>query len=489
MEKTHIGYQREQLLNRLRFDNPWWSRGAIDEAFDALPRRAYLEKFYALVRDTDVRRGIILMGPRRVGKTVMIFHVVKRLLEDGVDPRKIVYVSVDTPIFNRTSLEELFAAARESAGEAEAGTEGFYVFFDEIQYLRDWEIHLKSMVDSYRGAKFVASGSAAAALRLRSVESGAGRFSDFRLPPLTFREFLGMRALDRLCVPARMEYGGETIEYLSTFDVAELNRQFMDYMNFGGYPEVVFSEKIRSDPGRFVRNDIIDKVLLRDLPGLYGIADVQELNAFFSVIAYHSGCEFSYESMARTSGVKKETLKKYIEYLEAAFLIKIVKRVDENARRFRRMTAFKIFLTNPSLRCALFQPLTGSDEMLGSVVETTVFAQLFPRESPSVFYANWREGRAQGEVDVVGLARATQKVFWASEIKWSDKFAENPAELKSLIRFAETAGLRDAIVTTVGKTKNVTLRNGLTLHFVPASVYALALSANTLAGRENVPGF
>lgn len=478
-----IGYRREQLLNRLRFDNPWWTRNKIDEVVASLPRRAYLEHFYSLVRDEDVRRGIILMGPRRVGKTVMIFHAVQRLIDDGVNPRKIIYVSVDTPIFNRASLEELFALARESLGTPEE-TNGFYVFFDEIQYLREWEIHLKSLIDSYRGTKFAASGSAAAALKLKSNESGAGRFSDFQLPPLTFCEYLKMKSLDHLCVPAHLNWNGEKREYLSAFDVPALNGHFLDYLNFGGYPEVVFSEKIQADPGRFVRGDIIDKVLLRDLPSLYGIADVQELNAFFSVIAYHSGCEFSYESMARASGVRKETLKKYMEYLEAAFLIKIVHRVDANARRFQRQTSFKIFLTNPSLRCALFQPLTAGDDMPGNLVETAVFAQMFPRENAPVFYANWRAGRTQSEVDMVGLSRATQTVEWASEIKWSNKFVEKPTELKSLVRFAEISGLKDCIVTSIDKTRDVALKNGCVLHFIPASVYALAISANTLGGRR-----
>ena len=231
-----------------------------------------------------------------------------------------------------------------------------------------------------------------------------------------------------------------------------------------------------------MRSDIIDKVLLRDLPSLYGITDVQELNRFFSVIAYHSGNEFSYESLSQSSEVRKETLKRYIEYLEAAFLIRIVKRVDKNAKHFHRTTSFKIFLTNPSLRSAIFQPISEGDPMLGAAVETAVLAQLFPREGASrIHYANWRVGRSQGEVDLVGLDPATQKVAWASEVKWSDRFVEAPGELKALIHFVEENTLQDAIVTTMSKTKDVQLQNGCVLHFIPASVYALNLSKNTLS--------
>ena len=157
--------------------------------------------------------------------------------------------------------------------------------------------------------------------------------------------------------------------YVDTLDIGKLNSYFIDYINFGGYPEIVFSERMRQDPGQYIRHDIVDKVLLRDLPSLYGIQDTQELNRLFIYIAYHSGEEFSYEVISRESEIKKEVLKKYLMYLEAAFLINIVYKVDANAKTMQRITSFKIYLTNPSLRCALFSPLTETDPAIGGMVE------------------------------------------------------------------------------------------------------------------------
>src|SRR5690606_4611236 len=71
------------------------------------------------------------------------------------------------------------------------------VFFDEIQYLKDWERHLKVLVDSYPDTKFIVSDSAAAALKWHSTESGAGRFTDFMLPTLTFQEFIHLKQKER----------------------------------------------------------------------------------------------------------------------------------------------------------------------------------------------------------------------------------------------------------------------------------------------------
>lgn len=466
------GQLKEQMIKRMSIDNPWWLSRTIAKDYKDMPPRAYLSEFYPLVADTSVRRAIILMGPRRVGKTVMIYHAIDKLIAEGVDPQKIIYISIDTPIYNNTSLEELFNYARQALKQ-EDNYDGYYVFFDEIQYLKNWEVHLKSLVDSYRTVKFVASGSAAAALKMKSNESGAGRFTDFMLPPLTFFEYLNLQNLNSIIVESR----GKIAPY-DSINIEELNRLFIDYINYGGYPEVVFSEKIRSNPGQYIKNDIIDKVLLRDLPSLYGITDIQELNKLFVHIAFRSGNEFSYEKLSSEAGIKKEILKKYLEYLEAAFLIKVVNRIDQNAKHLQRVTSFKIYLTNPSLRCALFSPIDDSDDFIGSMVETAIFAQWIQGGKSDFYYANWTKGREKGEVDIVWMDPATQKAFSLAEIKWTDRFVENPTELKSLLRFLENnPDIRKIIVTTRTRTKTYKiLKLKEDILFIPAAIYAYWIS-------------
>ncbi len=483
---SQSNYLQEQILNRLRMDNPWWATNTIDDYFQQMQRRLYLELFYPLVADTELRRGLLLMGPRRVGKTVMLYHTIQKLIENGVNPQKIIFISIETPIYNRISLEELFTLARQAVGKADE-LKGFFVFYDEIQYLKDWEIHLKSVIDTFLYSKFVASGSAAAALKKKSQESGAGRFTDFNLPPLTFNEYIHLKNLNGLMIPTTINWMGEELESFDTIDIRTLNEHFIQYINFGGYPEVVFSEKIQANPGQFIRSDIVDKVLLRDLPSLYGITDVQELNSLFTVIAYHSGSEFSYDNLSKMSGVKKDTLRKYIEYLQAAFLIRIVHKTDINAKKFQRATAFKIYLTNPSLRCALFQPIQPMDEKMGDMVETTIFAQWIQRSTANISYANWKEGRNSGEVDIVGLSSINQKPLWAVEVKWSDRYYEHTGELQSLLNFMENNRIGQAIVTSIEKKGKKQLEK-VALQFIPTAVYAYIVGHNTLQERRQKIG-
>lgn len=459
---------------RLREDNPWWlSGGGIDAERAAMPRRAYLPAFSGLIRSEDVRRAVLLMGPRRVGKTILVFHAIHALLQEGVAGRDILYVSLETPSLIGLSLDALVRRF-EKMFDRPAGTR-LYVFFDEIQYLKSWEVHLKSLVDSYRDCQFVATGSAAAALKHKSAESGAGRFTEFVLPPLTFFEFL--RFLDKENDLIREEPDAEGPRRFVATDIHGLNAAFVDYLNFGGYPEAVFFEGVRRNPRRFIKSDIIDKVLLRDLPSLYGISDVQELNALFNTLAYNTAQELSLEDLSQSSGVSKPTIGKYIEYLEAAFLIKRLQRVDNNARHFKKAMTFKVFLTNPTMRAALFTALSESDAAIGHLVETAVFSQWLHNDAhiESLRYARWK----RGEVDLVSLD-ARQQARFAVEVKWSDRAFEDAKEIKGIIEFARTNKLARMPLVTTRSRAGVKQMNGVEIEFAPTSLHCYTVGRNTL---------
>ena len=91
----------------------------------------------------------------------MMYHAIQRLIDDGVPAQNIIYISVETPIYNKILLEQLYYLSCHTLGKSMTKDQ-MYVFYDEIQYIKEWEVELKSMVDTYRNVKFVASGSAAA---------------------------------------------------------------------------------------------------------------------------------------------------------------------------------------------------------------------------------------------------------------------------------------------------------------------------------------
>ncbi|WP_298368302.1 ATP-binding protein [Azospirillum sp.] len=436
-----------EIRQRLRLDNPWWRDGKVEDYLAPPSRRAHFEPFFKLVTNREVQRAVILMGPRRVGKTVLIRQVIDQLIKDGARPEDTLYLSLDTPVYTGLGLEKILRI--HWSEEEILDRRPRWVFFDEVQYLRDWERHLKSLVDAIPNIRFVVSGSAAAALRLKSTESGAGRFTDFMLPALAFCEymnFIGFPSVDEM-------------------PIEDLNRHFFDYINYGGFPEVVLNEGVRKNVGRFVKEDILDKVLLRDLPALYGIDSIQELNHLFTVLAYNTAEEVSYDGLSQSSGLAKNTVRKYVEYLEAAFLIIKLPRIDQNAKRFKRETHFKVHLANPSIRAALFGPVDQDDDIAGMLVETAIAAQLLHAAGLSRFrYARWNGG----EVDFVEHNEKNNETYFIIESKWTDRYIEKPEELKSLIHFIGKNTTKSVWITTKTKYSKKDMLSS-SLVFIPSA--------------------
>lgn len=469
-----------EIARRLAQHNLWWSQ-AIGAALPegASPKRVYFSPFKALALNFSVRRATILLGPRRVGKTFMVKQLIHDAIQDGFDPDAILYAAMDTPVYAGVSLEQFL-----DLFPKDKRNERRLVIFDEIQYLSNWEVHLKNLVDNYPNTKFIALGSAAAALKLKSAESGAGRFSDFMLPPLTFYEFLKFLGEEEKLVDS-IEKDGKP-EYRAK-DIDALNKRFIDYLNFGGYPEAVLNKDIRDNSEQFIRNDIIDKVLLKDLPSLYGISDIQQLNKLFSFLAYNAGAEASLENISQKSGISKPTIRRYIEYLESAFLIIKLPTVDENCKTLQRQRNFKVYLNNPSMRAALFGPV-GIDETdkIGHLTESAIFAQWQHSQSfRQLRYARWKN---EGEVDVVYLLTDKPKPLWLGEFSWSDDIANKYGQatrsiatmLKSHKKTVVMAFLTTKTLTTATEIE------GLRVPIWPSALYCYFVGRNITTNLEKL---
>jgi predicted AAA+ superfamily ATPase len=459
----------QHVIEHLKRLNPWWNNAQMDAGTSGLRPRAYLDPVQQLLQEPNLRRAVVLLGQRRVGKTILIRHLIAALLkQEGVSAQRIAYMEMDHPLLHGQSLGAL---VHQIEGAAPGGNGLRYLFFDEIQSHKDWEKSLKPLVDHRPDLRILVSGSAAAALKRQSTESGAGRFTDFLLPPLTFSEYLQLHPDD----PAIIE---EEHNIYMLKDIQRLNEQFVEYIRFGGYPELALSPTVRNNPERFVKSDIVDKVLLRDLPQLYGIQDIQELNSLFTLLAFNTAEEVSFEQLSQRSGVAKPTIQRYIEYLEAAFLVKRVFRVDQDGRRYQRARNFKVYLTNPAMYTGLFGISQPDDSEFGHLVETALFAQRF-HEDVRLNYAHW--GADDCEVDLIELSQALKPVM-ALEIKWSNRYANKPETLRGLMKFVRCNRLSKAWATTRSKFSRIEI-DGTPIVQWPAAALAFHYGVRAVRGR------
>lgn len=173
----------EQVIKVLRQYNPWWRNPlAIKEENKPQKRLAYYEALRMISHKT-IRRFAVLSGARRVGKTTIMYQMMNSLIDEGVNPKNILYVSFDNPIVKLVNVETVLSIY-ESLYPIE-GTR--YIFLDEIQYTEHWELWMKVIYDSRKDIRLTATGSASPILEKGSTDSGTGRWSILKIhPPCRF---------------------------------------------------------------------------------------------------------------------------------------------------------------------------------------------------------------------------------------------------------------------------------------------------------------
>ncbi|WP_246848969.1 AAA family ATPase [Aquimarina sp. U1-2] len=97
----------EKIIERLRYENPWWIIKEISHTYSIMSKRLYFDLFYPFVLERSIKRALVLMGPRRVGKTVILFHCIGNLLKEGTNPHKLFFVGIDNPIYALENLLRL----------------------------------------------------------------------------------------------------------------------------------------------------------------------------------------------------------------------------------------------------------------------------------------------------------------------------------------------------------------------------------------------
>ena len=145
--------EKNELLSRL---NRWWQNGQVKKAFLYKSVRSEFHKIDSLL---SYERILAITGPRRVGKSTLIYQTIDNLIKKGTNPKRILFLTGDEPaLFNKKStigdvLEGYFnEILHESVDEL---LDKVYVFIDEIHAINDWQLWLKSYYDKKYKIKFV----------------------------------------------------------------------------------------------------------------------------------------------------------------------------------------------------------------------------------------------------------------------------------------------------------------------------------------------
>lgn len=423
---------KSDLLGVLRQFNPWW-RGERQSGLPAWKRAAFSE-VRQWVRNPPAPRAVLLSGARQIGKTTLLLQTIESLLAEGVPPGQILYATFDHPLLKLAGLDGLLDLWRE-VEPAQAGPE--YIFLDEIQYTKDWQTWLKHQVDFQKHRRIAVTGSATP-LVTEGQESGTGRWHTVRLATLSFYEYLQIKKVD---VPELPEVaslqklrGWSEAEFGRTAAVAKpLTGHFHDYLLRGGFPQCAMVDGVVAAQ-KLLREDIVDKVLKRDMTALYGVRRVLELEQTFLYLCLHDGGLLDMGDLCKNLQVKKPTATSYINLLEAAHLIHRLPPFGYGKEILRGRS--KVYLADAAIAPSVLlkgKSLLEDPTAMGAAVETAFFKHVFTRYyQQSVGFSYWR-GKKDQEVDIIAEAEGRLVPF---EVKYRNQ-ATGWVELKGMVEFCQ----------------------------------------------------
>lgn len=403
-ESTMAITTKEGILKVLSGYNPWWKSGTISEKMSKTYKRFAFYEAMKWINQQDLRRTVVLTGTRRVGKTTIQYQMIESLLKSGIPPQKIVFISMDHPMLKLGGINDVLECYHESIYPEH----DVYYFFDEVQYAQDWDKWLKIIYDMQPETQVVATGSASPALMKGNQESGAGRWTVIQVPTMSFYEYCELLDLDRPLLPdglkiTNMVHMTQQERMKIMLQLSKVQNHFIRYLQVGGFPELALADNDLMAQ-QIMREDVVDKVLKRDLPALYKIRNATELERIFLYLCNVSSEIVSIEAIAKElSGVSRPTVENYIQYLESANLIYQSWPVDMAGKKPLKSSP-KIYIADAAIRNAVLMDdslLTDPVEM-GKIVETAVYkhvAAFYYQHATSVGY--YRGGRKTKEIDIV----------------------------------------------------------------------------------------
>jgi predicted AAA+ superfamily ATPase len=382
--------------------NPWWSgKTSVVPAFRRLAFGVCLRH----LEDESLRRAVLLSGPRRVGKTTILLQIADWLLQAGRASAGIFYISLDHPLLKLLSLTEILRLYHENVY---AENKPCILLMDEVQYAMDWELHVKALVDHGPHYRILATGSASVVHRRQLSESGVGRWVRVQVPTLSFYEFLRIRDeplpnIPNQITPKELFLMDQREQFDLGARLRPIQPLFLRYLLVGGFPETARHPDF-SFCQRILREDVVERVLKRDMTALFNVRNVNALERLFIYLCLHSGGLLDVQNCAKALQVQRPTVDNYLEILEQANLIYRLPPAEIGGKKILKVRN-KVYLVDAALRNAVLlrgEEILNNSEEMGVVVETTVLRHLIAfsyQDSPKIFY--WRAPKGGQEVDVI----------------------------------------------------------------------------------------
>jgi len=342
--------------------------------------------------DVKPQKVVLLLGARRVGKTVLMEKLIERF-GDGV-----VYLSGE----DFATLDMLSTRTISSYTQLFQGVR--LLAIDEAQNIPDIGKILKLIVDHIKDISVIASGSSSFDLYNMTGEPLVGRSRHYNLFPFSLNEL------------SQEESGFEAMQRLE------------ERLIYGMYPELIHISEFEKKKQYLL--EIVNSYLLKDILTIDGIKNTSKMRDLLRLIAFQMGSEVSYDELGKQLGLSRNTVEKYLDLLSKIYVIYKLPAFSRN-RRKEISKSSKWYFTDNGIRNAIindFRVLSMRDD-IGLLWESFLINERIKKRNNTNEFASfyfWRSYSMQ-EIDLIEEYNGTISAF---EFKWNGKKVKVPSQFK-----------------------------------------------------------
>lgn len=411
----------------------------------------------------DRREILAIRGPRQSGKTTLL-NIIKDYLVNTrkVEPECVIYITFE----DRDNLD---AFSRDPKGYINSyigdnKNKRFYFLIDEFHYLKEGGQKLKLLYDLYENLKFIITGSSSLELTGSTAKYLVGRVFLFNLFQFSLSEFLGTREKNLYNVHREnAKIVRDFIEEGRDFDIKEdifekdFTRYFEEYLIFGGYPEVIKTNKLETK--QIILKNIYSTYIAKDIVELLRIEDVSNFRTIVALLANTIGDLLNYNSLAADGKSYFRQIKHYLSVLDETFVIRILRpyflsittELKKNPKIYFVDTGLRNYIINNFNELSLRQDS-------GRLAENAVLSELYQKSDGLLKY--WRTA-GKAEVDFI---LDNKKAIIPIEVKYSR--LKSPEISRGFRNFINQYKPERALVLTRGFWEKTKL-NGTRIGFIP----------------------
>lgn len=318
-----------------------------------IKRELYMKRIRPFIGSDLIK---VMTGIRRCGKSVMLELIKQELIESGINP--IQFISINFEDLSYSHLQTAKSLHDEITNRAKDIDGKVYLFFDEIQEVKDWEKCINSFRVSLDCDIYI-TGSNAKLLSGELATYLGGRYVEFVIYPFSFGEFIEL--------------------YRPINPDVSIQQCFQKYLITGGMPYLA-NIRYADEPSKQYLHDLFNSVQLKDIVKRNKIRDVDLLERIIAYVIANVGTTFSARSLTKflkseQRTVAPETILNYIKYCCDAYLFYQVKRVDLQGKQILS-TNEKYYIADHGIREAVFG---GNMRDINLILENIVYLELLRR--------------------------------------------------------------------------------------------------------------